>query len=255
MNRKIVSHFFVCCLLLAGFHPASAQVHVRDSTISFAMLGGTFAYQAPGGDMAARFGNNFNVGGTFQWKTKKNWIFGVDGSFIFSDQVKETNILDKISTSQGFIIGEDGYYDDVFLYERGFMFSAKAGKIFPVIGPNPNSGLMATLGVGLLQHKIRIEDKDNKAPQISDEYKKGYDRLTNGLSLTEFLGYINFGNHRLVNFMAGFEVTEAFTKNRRDFNFDTMMKDDKSRLDLLFGFRVAWIIPLYQRMPREFYYN
>lgn len=238
-----------------NFYQAKAQFNVRDSAVSFVMLGGTFAYQVPGGDLAKRFGNNFNVGGTFQWKTKKNWIFGIDGDFLFSDQVKEKNILDKISTSQGFIIGEDGYYADIFLYERGFMFSAKAGKIFPVIGPNPNSGLMATLGVGLLQHKIRIEDKGNTAPQLSDEYKQGYDRLTNGLSLTEFIGYVNFGNHRLVNFSGGFEFTQAFTKNRRDFNFDTMMKDDKSRLDLLFGIRVAWIIPLYKRMPREFYYN
>ena len=205
--------------------------------------------------MANRFGDDYNVGGTFQWKTKKNWLFGVDGNFFFSDHVKEINILDKISTSQGFVIGADGYYADVFLYERGFNICGKAGKIFPVIGPNPNSGLLTTLGVGLLQHKIRIEDKGNQAPQLSDEYKKGYDRLTNGLSLTEFNGYINFGSRRLVNFMAGIELTQAFTKSRRNFDFDTMMRDDKSRLDLLFGLRVAWIIPLYKRTPHEYYFN
>jgi len=218
------------------------------------MLGGTFAYQVPGGDLAKRFGNDYNVGGTLQWKTKKNWIFGIDGNFLFSDEVKE-DVLAKISTSQGFIIGEDGFYADVFLYERGFMFSAKAGKIFPVVGPNPNSGLIATIGAGLLQHKIRIEDKTNTAPQLTDDYKKGYDRLTNGLSITEFLGYINFGSSRLVNFMGGFEFTQAFTQNGRSFNFDTMMQDNTARLDLLFGFRVAWIIPFYKRLPSSFYYN
>ena len=234
---------------------AFAQFNVRDSVVSFKMIGGTFAYQLPGGDMADRFGNNFSVGGTFQWKTKKNWIFGIDGNFIFSDQVKENSILSEISTSQGYVIGQDGFYAEVFLYERGFMFQAKAGKIVPVIGPNPNSGLMATIGVGLLEHRIRIEDKGNRAPQVFDEYKKGYDRLTNGLSLTEFIGYTHFSDHRLINFMAGFEFTQAFTKNRRDYNFDTMMRDDKSRVDLLFGFRLAWIIPLYKRMPREYYFN
>jgi hypothetical protein len=219
------------------------------------MLGGTFAYQFPGGDLADRFGNNYNVGGTFQWKTKKNWLFGIDGNFMFGEDVKENNVLQKISTSEGFIIGQDGYYADVYLYERGFMFSAKAGKIFPVIGPNPNSGLVATLGAGLLQHKIRIEDKGNMAPQLNDDYKKGYDRLTNGLSITEFIGYINFSNHRLVNFMAGLEFTQAFTQNRRNYNFDTMERDDKSRLDLLFGVRVVWLITFYKRMPKEFYYD
>jgi len=255
MKRKIIFPLIISVFIAMNFYQASAQFNVRDSSVSFFMLGGTFAYQVPGGDIADRFGNNFNVGGTFQWKTKKNWIFGIDGNFIFGDQVKENTILERISTSQGFIIGEGGFYADVFLYERGFMFQGKAGKIFPVIGPNPNSGLMATLGVGLLQHKIRIEDKGNTAPQLSDEYKKGYDRLTNGISFTEFLGYANFGSHRLVNFQAGFEFTQAFTKSRRDFNFDTMTRDDKSRFDLLVGIRVAWIIPLYKRTPREYYYN
>jgi hypothetical protein len=255
MNKKIILLLLVSCFSAMNVYHASAQFNVRDSCVSFFMLGGTYSYQVPGGDLADRFGNNNNVGGTFQWKTKKNWIFGIDGNFIFGDDVKENTILDRISTSQGFIIGEDGFYADVFLYERGFMFQGKAGKIFPFIGPNPNSGMMATLGVGLLQHKIRIEDKGNTAPQVSEEYKKGYDRLTNGLSLTEFIGYSNFGNHRLVNFQLGFEFTEAFTKSRRNFDFATMKRDDKSRFDFLFGIRLAWIIPLYKRTPREFYYN
>jgi len=254
VKRIIFVFTFIFVLAIGTDHISQAQVSIRDSAISFAMIGGTFAYQAPGGDMADRFGNNYNVGGTFQWKTKKNWIFGIDGNFLFSEQVKENDILRQISTSQGYVIGQDGLYADVFLYERGFMFSGKAGKIFPVVGPNPNSGLVATLGLGLLQHKIRIEDKGNKAPQVNDDYKKGYDRLTNGLSLTEFLGYINFGSHRLINFMVGFEFTQAFTKNRRSFNFDTMERDDKSRLDLLFGLRAAWLIPVYKRVPKEYYY-
>jgi hypothetical protein len=255
MKRKIFFLLFVPVLFVMNFYSVSAQFNIRDSSVSFFMLGGTFAYQIPGGDLADRFGNNFNAGGTFQWKTKSNWIFGIDGNFIFGEDVKENTILSGISTSQGYIIGEGGFYADVYLYERGFMFQAKGGKIFPVIGPNPNSGLMATLGVGLLQHKIRIEDKGNTAPQVSDDYKKGYDRLTNGLSLTQFLGYANFGNHRLINFQAGFEFTEAFTKSRRNFDFDTMERDDKSRFDLLIGIRVAWIIPLYKRTPSEYYYN
>lgn len=255
MKKRISKTVLVAFTWLLCLKHVSAQFNVRDSSRSFVMIGGTFAFQLPGGDLADRFGNNFNIGGTFQLKTRTNWIFGVDGSFIFSDQVKENQILKNISTSQGFIINDNGYYADVFLYERGFMFNVKAGKIFPLIGPNPNSGLITTLGVGILQHKILIEDKGNRSPQLSDAYKKGYDRLTNGLSLTEYLGYINFSNHRLINFTAGLEFTQAFTQNRRDFNFDTMTRDDKSRIDLLFGVRVAWIVPFYKRMPHEFYYN
>src|SRR5204863_8304518 len=136
-----------------------------------------------------------------------------------------------------------------------FHFLVKAGKVFNVLSPNPNSGLMATVGAGLLQHKIRIENDDANAPQVLGDYVKGYDRLTNGLSITESVGWIYFGKNHIANFNFGFEFTQAFTKNRRSYNFDEMRKDDTNRLDLLYGFRVSWIIPFYGSKPKEFYYN
>jgi hypothetical protein len=232
-----------------------AQKAVKDSAEKVFLLGPSFAFQLPGGDLADRFGNNFNVGGSFIGKLKNNWLFGVEGQFIFGDQLKENHILDSISTQQGFVIGTNGGYADVFLYERGLQFFLKAGKIFPAFHSNANSGIMATMGVGLLQHKIRIENDDNNVPQLHGEYLKGYDRLTNGLSLTEYIGWIHLGQNHVANFSAGFEFTQAFTKSRRTFNFDEMKRDDKQRLDLLFGFRASWFIPFYKRKPKDFYYN
>ena len=103
----------------------------------------------------------------------------------------------------------------------------------------------------MLQHKIRIE---GAAPQLMGEYKKGYDRLSNGLALGEFIGYVHLGKNHFINFFAGFEIIEAFTKNRRSFNIDTIEKDDTKRLDILSGFKFGWIIPLYRRNADEFYY-
>jgi len=250
MIKSFVIFFFIC-LPFAAF----SQQNIKDSTIAFPMIGASAAYQIPGGDLDQRFGNNFNIGGVFQWKTKKNYVFGLDGQFIFGNKVHENNILDSLATNQGGIISSQGDFADVILYERGLKFELKLGKIFPVFGPNKNSGLFTSIGAGVLQHKIRIENQGSSIPAIEDDYKKGYDRLTNGLSLTAFAGYMNFGNKRLVNFYAGVEITQAFTQNRRSFNFDSREQDLKKRNDLLIGFRVAWVIPIYRRVPREFYYN
>ena len=60
-------------------------------------------------------------------------------------------------------------------------------------------------------------------------------------------------NNRLLNFYFGFECLEGFTQNRRSYDFDLMSHDSKKRLDILYGARVAWILPLYKKAPAEFY--
>jgi hypothetical protein len=169
MNR----YFRLLALAFVFMSPqARAQLSVKDSSVAFSMIAVTGSYQAPGGDMADRFGNNFTVGASFQRKLKSNWLWGADFNFLFGGAVKENTILSGLMTSQGYIIGADGNYADVLLHERGYTAFLKAGRIFPVLGPNKNCGLTVTLGVGFLQHKIRIEDKGNKVPQLSTEYQK-----------------------------------------------------------------------------------
>src|ERR1044071_1501055 len=116
---KKIGLLFVVCGLWVG---SSAQKTAKDSAEKVFLLGPSFAFQFPGADLAERFGNNFNVGGSFIGKLKSNWLFGIEGQFIFGDQLKEYNILDSIGTQQGYLIGTNGGYADVFLYERGFHF-------------------------------------------------------------------------------------------------------------------------------------
>ena len=108
------------------------------------------------------------------FKTKKNWVFGVNGSYIFGKDVKES-LFDSISTASGSIIDGNGQFADVRLYERGFTASVSAGRLFAFKKPNPNSGVLFSVGVGFIQHKIRIETIGNTTPQLSKEYKKGYE--------------------------------------------------------------------------------
>lgn len=245
--QRIIFIFLSSLLFLS----TNAQVNIKDSTVFAPLISASYSYQWPGGDLVNRFGSNSNIGAAFMIKTKSNWIFGIDGNFIFGNNVKEDGILDSISTENGWIMDENGNDARIGFFERGFLVSLKFGRLFSLFGLNKNSGVVIISSAGLLQHKIRIE---GDAPQLQDVYKKGYDRLTNGLALSEFIGYLYLGNKRALNFYAGFEFTQAWTQNRRSYNFDTMEKDETKRIDVLSGFKIGWIIPLYKRVPDEYYY-
>lgn len=244
-------------LILFTFYQqfAHSQAHVKDSLLLAPLVGISYSYQIPSGDLKTRFGNNSNLGAMFLLKTKSNWLIGADYSFLFGNKLKENGILDSIKTDKGFIIDQNGQYAQTRLYERGYTASLKFGKLFPYFSPNKNSGFIFMASLGMLQHKIRIEDIGNSSPHLSPEYRKGYDRLTNGLAISEFVGYLLLSNNRLINAFGGFEFTQAFTQSRRSYNFDTMERDTKKRKDYLSGFRLGIILPLYKRGPQDFYYN
>ncbi|MBE9469113.1 MAG: hypothetical protein IMY72_12445 [Bacteroidetes bacterium] len=227
---------------------------IEDTKLVVPMISLSYSTQVPGGDMAKRFGMNSAFGTSFMVKTKTNFLYGVNASYIFGQNVKEDGVLDNISTSNGQLINIYGEYSGIKFFERGFHVAAEAGKIFPVFGPNENSGILLTADVGLLQHKIRIENDGNNTPSILNDYAKGYDRLTNGLAISEFIGYMYFSNNGRVNFYAGFELTQAWTKNRRSWNFDTMEKDDQLKHDYLYAFKFGWVITLHKKMTNKFYY-
>jgi len=234
--------------------PLAAQVNISEKA-GFALFNAHYAYQIPGHDLSQRYGNNSLLGGGFLYKLKSNFVLGAEGAFIFSENVRnQSEYLKLIATSDGNVISQAGTSTGVFFHQRGFNFSVRAGAIIPVIGPNPNSGILLMGGAGLLQHKIRIEINDNNAPQLMGDYKKGYDRLTNGPSITQFIGYVHFHNERTINFHIGLEFTQAWTQSRRPFDFDRMQPDTQKRFDTLWGIRLGWILPLYKRAPQDYYY-
>ncbi|MBS1634355.1 MAG: hypothetical protein JST26_00440 [Bacteroidetes bacterium] len=228
---------------------------VRDSSFNIPLVGIHFSGDIPKGDLAKRFGNNFSAGGNFLYKFKKNFVVGAECSYFFSKNVKE-DVLAQMRTSEGFVIDNEGYPADLRMTERGWNAYIVVGKIFPKIGGhNPNCGLIAWVGGGYMQHKIKLYDANKKVAAVNGNLKKGYDRLSGGPALTQFLGYMYLSNNRLTNFYVGIECFEGFTQSFRVYNYDTGLKDTKKRLDLQFGIRVGWILPLYKRLPKEFYYN
>lgn len=252
MSKNI---FLLTLAVLAGFAQLQAQKRVSDTTISVVMFHATYAYQAPGGDLTTYFGNNSTIGGGVSYKTDKNWMFGAFGHFIFGDQVKNrTEILSLISTSDGEVIDGNGLYTSLAFFERGFHLQLKAGKLFSVLAPNPNSGFFVQAGLGYLMHRIRIETQFGTAPQLMDDYALGYDRMRGGPAFTGEVGYLLMSNARALNFSVSLEFTQASTKGLRDYDFVLMGKDTQTYTDQYFGIRVSWMIPTYKRAPQAYYY-
>jgi len=234
---------------------ANAQSSVRDSAINAVLVGVGAGYYIPAGDMADRFGSNLNIHLSCGLKRTNNWIYSLEGDYIFGNDIKEENLFKNIMTSDGFIIGNDGKFATVRTFERGFTVSFNVAKLIATGKPNKNTGFLFRFGTGFLQHKIRIETIGNTVPSLNKEYRKGYDRLTNGLALHQFIGYQYMSNKRTINFFVGLDFYEAFTQNRRDFNYDEMRKDNTKRADILLGIKTGWILPIYKQAPNSFYYN
>lgn len=242
-------------ILFFSFQFAHAQRNVSDTTINSVMFHASYAFQIPGGDATDQFGVNSTIGGGVSYKSTSNWIFGGYAHFIFGDQVADRKqLLSLISTEQGEVIDGNGTYTSLALFERGYHLQLKGGKLFPVLGPNPNSGFFVQAGLGYLSHRIRIETQFGTAPQLMGDYAKGYDRMRGGFAYTAEVGYLLMSKKRVLNFSLALEYTTAHTKSLREYDFDLMKKDNKSYVDHYFGIRLNWMIPTYKRTPEKYYY-
>lgn len=243
-------------LLLIASLCADAQLNVKDQPVKIWFLQPQLGVQFPMGDMKDRFYTNTAIGFGLSLKTSGNWLMGIDWNYLFAEKVRnEDQILSNITTSEGYVIDQTGVFANIYFRERGFTASLKGGKLWNVGWGNPNSGVVLMGSLGALQHRIRIENYENTAPQLQDEYIKGYDKLRLGPAASLYLGYLRFSNHKLTNFALGIEYLYAPTRSMRDYDFVLMAKDESIRSDQLITIRFSWAIPVYNRAPREFYYN
>ncbi len=242
-------------LLLFAARPAQAQSGIQDTSITLVPLTISYAYQLPGGDLAQQFGANSNLGFSASVKFKNNYSLGLEGSYIFGNKVVDRSILREMTTSNGVVVNQDGRPAGILLFERGYTVLAFAGKVIPVAGPNPNSGILLKLGAGWMFHKLLVQHQNDVLPALEGEYLKGYDRLAAGPMAMLFAGYQHLGNNRLINFTVGFEVNVAFTHALRPWNFDQGRADEGQHVDGLNGLRFGWTFPIYKRRDNREYYR
>lgn len=253
MYQKIV---FLLFFLFGALLPINAQDNIKGEPILMTQISVHGGFHLPAAMMAQKFSSSFLFGGGLHIKNRKNLIFGAEYSYFFNETVKNSEqYLQNMRTVDNMIIAEDGSPANILSGQRGFIIQGNIGKIFPIIGPNVNSGILVRIGVGYFQHKIHFEARRQEVPQIEGDIRKYYDQLTSGPTITQFIGYQHLSNSRLANFFIGLEGYQAFTQNRRDYNIDLNGPDKKQRLDMLFGARVGWMWLIYKRKPQDFYFN
>jgi hypothetical protein len=243
-------------LFLIGFcfMTILSGLHAQGNSGPAFLLHFSYGPQLPFGDLEARYGQNWSAEIAGEYMLDQNWFFGAHGQFLFGSTVKE-NVLANLRTSNGLLIGNDRSPANIQLRQRGSYYGLRVGRLIGMSKKNPRSGIRIALGAGLLQHRIRLQgDPARDVPQIEDEYAKGYDRLTNGLALHQFIGYQNIGINNGIHFIAGFEFFEGFTQSRRSFDFDTRQQDLTERLDILVGFRVGVTLPFFLGNAEDVFY-
>ena len=262
MTLKLNKHFLKSIFTLTFFVLAlsfysSAQRNVKDSIIGTPWISVEYGINWTGGELAKKHGLMNQIGAFAGYKTSKNWTLGLEGNFMFGNDIRVDGIFDHLLDSKGNITDVNGDVAKVRVLSRGFHVNAVVGKIFPVFSPNQNSGIYVNAGAGFLAHKIRVETQDQVIPSLELDYRKGYDRLSTGFNTHQFVGYSFMANQGALNFYAGFYAQQGYTFNQRDIFFDQpdVPVSKEMMIDLQYGFKVAWLIPIYKRVPKEYYFN
>jgi hypothetical protein len=257
-------------MLLLVSPMALGQVSIADSAIVMGLANVTYGGFVPAGDYAQRAGFTNLMGGEIGIKLKRNFFALTGAYFLLSDVSKEESMLDglaftyrfqntngSVSIAYGFIDANGNVHQPSFTVQ-GFAVPLKFGYIFNQLKfskkENPNSGPFIAIGGQFIQHKVSFKLGSDQIPWNDKSYLRGYDRLTNGFGLLQSIGYQYFSNQRFLNFNIAFEASQHFTQNRRPLNFDTNTVDNRRRMDILWGFRVGWSLPLYNVAAEKFYY-
>lgn len=246
-----IKHALVVLSLVLAVSTADAQQSTVFKPKQGYLIDVSYNIQSPSGNLADRFGWNSALGFGARHKFESGWMVGAQYNWMFGNNVLDTTLFSGILGPSSVIIDKDGFPSEVRLNQRGHVGTLNGGRLFPVLKNNKNSGIYIEAGVGFLFHRIDVFASTVTVPQITGDYEKGYDKLTGGLNLSQFIGYQHLDPKKQVNFQVGFSFQQAFTKSLRTIDFDTRAYDDTKRQDFLRGFRVGITVPVYTKRPDE----
>lgn len=211
----------------------------------------TYNYNIAGGNLAQRYTNGSAVGAGAYYKTKKNWFFGAEMGHWFGANIREFGIFDAITDPSGYALDNNGSSIPVSAQQRGWVYAGKVGKIIPLGRKNQNSGIMISAGVGYMEHYIRLANNTRNIAALQGDFRYGYDRLTGGIMLNQFIGYQNLDKKKRINFFIGVEFAQGFTSSYRVIDYDKRQGNTESRKDNYTGIRFGWLLPIYTSAPDE----
>ncbi|MGE5356650.1 MAG: hypothetical protein ACM3PT_10485 [Deltaproteobacteria bacterium] len=215
----------------------------------------SYGIDVPGGDMKQSFGYNFRFGiSPSYYFSNSNISAGISFDYIFGYKVR-INPVSNLLTEDGQLINSNSGSASLNLSERGIVAGLYISKVFQYNREKPRTGIRIDLGPYFLCHWIHYNDESGTIPQLSGDYKKGYDRFTGGFAFKEFIGFQHLSQRSKISFTAGFEFFQGFTKSYRHFNYSDASVDNKKKNDFMSGIKVGWILPLYIiKNPEEIYY-
>lgn len=236
-------------LILLIFITLQLPVNAQRADTSSAIKTGficqfTYNYNFPMADLAKRYSGGSAVGAGVYYKMGSNWFVGVEGSYWFGAKLREAGIFDAVVDSMGSAVDNNGSLITVDAQQRGFNLGVKAGTIIPVTR-NKNSGIMLSMGIGYVEHYLRLTNNSQGIASLQGDFRYGYDRLTSGYMLNEFIGYQNLDRRNRINFFIGLEFAQGFTQSRRKIDYDLMSGNTSPRRDNYLGLRFGWLLPIY----------
>ena len=253
MNKLII-----IIIILLSSELMSQELQKDTQKQSDILLSINHTFQIPGGDLSDRFGNNSNISMSIIYKNKHDFTITLEGGVIFGSEIKEKyniyNLFAPIIGDDGDLISQNGETPEIRLFERGGMFDINFGKYFKFNSTENESGILVSIGLGYIYHKIFIETIVTELPQLNDELLKGYDRLAGGVSIKQFVGYLYFSENNNIRFLIGLETVQGFTKDLREYNYTSQTYVHEKRLDHLIGLKTGFIIPIKKRNTGKYYY-
>lgn len=223
-------------------------------------LTGGYTYQFPFGDLGDNYTNNSNISAGLTYKLKSNWIFGLEGQFLFGSDVSNRFALGSMINSNGFIIGDNTSLVVPEMEGRGGNIFAEVGKIFPTSEENKNSGIALKLGLGYFYYHTSITT-DEIVPQLLEDYYAGYTRAQGGLSFVPYVGYIFYGKKKMFNAQIGIQgvYSQSNYLNKWDF-VNNQSLENETNSNILIGPKVgmAVILKTFQKLITDndgYFYN
>lgn len=219
-----------------------SSVMAQDEKISNINLQSGYIAELPSGDLSERYGANSHFEFRLEYLKNSSYAFFLKGGIRIGEQVNE-DVLSSIRTENGFVLGVNGFYADVFGRKRGFDIGIGADKVFTVF-KNDKFDHFLRIGGAVVRanHWIKLVDDSQAVPQILENYSELYDRYVSGWGIEENITFQYNTASNNAAFLIGIQCSQNFTKEHRA---QYLKVGKANRLDLYFGVRAAYLLPLY----------